>query len=108
MSINSEFIVTAFIKETRKRFLDTYLIRRGDSFSGEIFLKLNNLSGLSKIYTYKKTKKNNPWEIYSSGNWEEDEQIENKLNKILNIDQDIWIIELEDEKGNSPNFWYST
>ena len=53
MSINSEFIVTAFIKETRKRFLDTYLIRRGDSFSGEIFLKLNNLSGLSKIYTYK-------------------------------------------------------
>jgi len=104
LSINSEFIVTAFIKETRKRFLDTYLIRRGDSFSGEIFLKLNNLNGLSKIYTYKKTKKHNPWEIYGYGNWEEDEQIKNKLNKILNIDQDIWIIELEDEKGNSPNF----
>ena len=54
MSINSDFIVAAFIKEARKRFLDTYLIRRGDKSSGEIFLKLNNLDGFSKIYTYKK------------------------------------------------------
>ena len=61
MSINSEFIVTAFIKETRKRFLDTYLIRRGDSFSGEIFLKLNNLNGLSKIYD------NNQYSVYKLG-----------------------------------------
>jgi len=104
LSINSDFIVTAFIKEARKRFLDSYLIKRGDSYSGEIFLKLNNLNGFSKIYTYKKTKKHNPWEIYSSDNWEEDEKIKNKLKKILNIDQDIWIIEVEDEKGNSPNF----
>ena len=66
MSINSDFIVAAFIREARKKFLDTYLIRRGDKSSGEIFLKLNNLDGFSKIYTYKKTKISDPWEPYSS------------------------------------------
>ena len=104
MSINSDFIVAAFIRETRKRFLDTYLIRRGDKSSGEIFLKLNNLDGFSKIYTYKKTKISDPWEPYSSSDWEEEKAIKNKLNKIVNIDQDIWVIELDDKKGNSPNF----
>ena len=104
MSINSDFIVAAFIRETRKRFLDTYLIRRGDKSSGEIFLKLNNLDGFSKIYTYKKTKISDPWEPYGSSDWEEEKAIKNKLNKIVNIDQDIWVIELDDKKGNSPNF----
>ena len=104
MSINSDFIVAAFIRETRKRFLDTYLIRRGDKSSGEIFLKLNNLDGFSKIYTYKKTKTSDPWGPYSSSDWEEEKAIKNKLNKIVNIDQDIWVIELDDKKGNSPNF----
>ncbi len=104
MSINSDFIVAAFIRETRKRFLDTYLIRRGDKSSGEIFLKLNNLDGFSKIYTYKKTKISDPWEPYSSSDWEKEKAIKNKLNKIVNIDQDIWVIELDDKKGNSPNF----
>ena len=89
MSINSDFIVASFIRETRKRFLDTYLIRRGDKSSGEIFLKLNNLDGFSKIYTYKKTKTSDPWEPYSSSDWEEEKAIKNKLNKIVNIDQDI-------------------
>ena len=67
-------------------------------------LKLNNLDGFSKIYTYKKTKTNAPWKPYSSSDWEEEKAIKNKLNKIVNIDQDIWVIELDDKKGNSPNF----
>ena len=104
MSINSDFIVAAFIREARKKFLDTYLIKRGDKSSGEIFLKLNNLDGFSKIYTYKKTKISDPWEPYSSSDWEEEKVIKSKLNKIVNIDQDIWVIELDDKKGNSPNF----
>lgn len=104
MSINSDFIVAAFIKEARKRFLDTYLIRRGEKSPGEILLKSNNLDGFSKIYTYKKTKISDPWEPYSSSDWEKEKAIKNKLNKIVNIDQDIWVIELDDKKGNSPNF----
>ena len=87
MSINSDFIVAAFIKEARK-----------------ILLKSNNLDVFSKIYTYKKTKTSDPWEPYSSSDWEEEKAIKNKLNKIVNIDQDIWVIELDDKKGNSPNF----
>ena len=104
MSINSDFIVTAFIKEARNYFLNTYLIKRGDASSGEIFLKLNKLNGFSKIYTYKKTKQIDPWEFYSSDNWEEDDLIKRKLEKILDIDPDIWILELEDKEGNCPNF----
>ena len=57
-----------------------------------------------KYILIKKTKTSDPWRPYSSSDWEEEKAIKNKLNKIVNIDQDIWVIELDDKKGNSPNF----
>ena len=104
MSIKSDLLVLAFIKNSRKKFLDSYLIKSGDATSGEIFLKLSKLNGLAKIYTFRKHKKKNNWEIYGLDKWEQEEVIKNKLDKISSIDPDVWIIELEDERGNYPNF----
>ena len=104
MSIKSDLLVLAFIKNSRKKFLDSYLIKRGDEISGEIFLKLSKLDGLAKLYTFRKYKKKNNWEIYGLDKWEQEEVIKNKLDKISSIDPDVWIIELEDEGGNYPNF----
>tara|TARA_B100000809_G_scaffold265028_1_gene322553 strand:+ start:3179 stop:3505 length:327 start_codon:yes stop_codon:yes gene_type:complete len=104
LTLNSEVIITAFIKTARLKMLDAYLVRRGDSKSGEIFLKLNNLEGFSKIFTYRKAKLENFWEIYGSDSWIEDSIINKKLEKIISIDPDIWLLELEDKKGCSPDF----
>ena len=104
MSIKSDLLVLAFIKNSRKNFLDSYLLKSGDATSGEIFLKLSKLNGLAKIYTFRKYKKKNNWEIYGLDKWEQEEVIKNKLDKISSIDPDVWIIELEDEGGNYPNF----
>ena len=67
-------------------------------------IKLSKLNGLAKIYTFRKYKKKNNWEIYGLDKWEQEEVIKNKLDKISSIDPDVWIIELEDEGGNYPNF----
>ena len=104
MSIKSDLLVLAFIKNSRKKFLDSYLIKRGDEISGEIFLKLSKLDGLAKIYTFRKYKNKNNWEIYGLDKWEEEKVIKKRLDKMSSIDPDIWIIELEDEEGNYPNF----
>ena len=104
MSIKSDLLVLAFIKNSRKKFLDSYLIKSGDATSGEIFLKLSKLNGLAKIYTFRKYKKKNNWEIYGLDKWEEEEVIKKRLDKMSSIDPDIWIIELEDEEGKYPNF----
>ncbi len=84
--------------------LDVYLVKRGEKVSGEIFLRLNNLKGYSKIYTYKKLNIDKVWQVYSSDNWEKDEIIEKKLEKAKKVDEDIWILELEDKEGNYPSF----
>lgn len=84
--------------------LDVYLVKRGEKVSGEIFLRLNNLKGYSKIYTYKKLNIDKVWQVYSSDNWEKDEVIEKKLEKAEKVDEDIWILELEDKEGNYPSF----
>ena len=84
--------------------LDVYLVKRVEKVSGEIFLRLNNLKGYSKIYTYKKLNIDKVWQVYSSDNWEKDEIIEKKLEKAEKVDEDIWILELEDKEGNYPSF----
>ena len=84
--------------------LDAYLIRRGDNISGEIFLKLNNLKGFSRIYTYKKDNILKYWQVYSVDAWEENKIIDKKIEKAINIDEDIWVIELEDKEGICPEF----
>ena len=104
MSLTSELIITAFIKTARLKMLDAYMVRRGDSKSGEIFLRLNNLNGQSKIYSYRKSNIKSYWEIYGSTSWQEDKLINDKIEKIISIDLDIWILELEDIKGRYPDF----
>ena len=104
MSLSSEVIITAFIKTARLKMFDAYLVRRGDSKSGEIFLRLNNLSGQSKIYSYKKVNIKNYWEIYGVDSWQEDNLVNDKIEKIISIDSDIWILELEDIEGGYPYF----
>ena len=98
MSISSEIIVKAFIKMANKNFLDAYLISKGNSEAGEIFLKVSNLKGCSMLYSYRKSNINSPWEIYGKESWQNDADIDKKLDKILSIDKDVWIIELEDSK----------
>ena len=104
MAINSEIIVNSFIRTVRSKMLDVYLVKRGEKVSGEIFLRINNLKGFSKLYTYKKTNINNFWEIYGVDNWEENKLIESKIEKAIKIDEDIWVLELEDKEGNYPDF----
>ena len=104
MSLSSEFIVNAFIKTARLNMLDAYMVRRGDSKSGEIFLRLNNLCGQSKIYSYRKANIKNYWEVYGSDTWQEDSLINDKIKKIISIDSDIWVLELEDKQGRYPDF----
>jgi hypothetical protein len=99
MAINSEIVVKALIKTANKNFIDAYLIKRGDINAGEIFLKLNNLEGYSMLYSYRKSKMKNPWEVYGSKSWQIESDINKKIDKIIKVDTDVWVIEIEDKEG---------
>ena len=49
------------------------------------------------LYSYRKSNINKPWEFYGKESWQNDADIDKKLDKILSIDEDVWIIELEDK-----------
>jgi hypothetical protein len=99
MTINSEIIVTALIKLANTNFIDAYLIKRGDINAGEIFLKVSNLKGYSMLYSYRKAKIKKPWEVYGSENWQIDADINKKIDNIVKVDSDVWVIEIEDKDG---------
>ena len=99
MTINSEIIVTALIKMANKNFIDAYLIKRGDINAGEIFLKVSNLKGYSMLYSYRKSEIKSPWTVYGSDSWQNDSEINKKIDNIIKVDSDVWIIEIEDKEG---------
>ena len=68
-----------------------------EAFKKEEILKVSNLKGYSMLYSYRKSNINNPWEIYGKESWQNDADIDKKLDKILSIDEDVWVIELEDK-----------
>ena len=55
------------------------------------------------LYSYRKSNINKPWEIYGKESWQNDADIDKKLDKILSIDEDVWIIELEDKNEEFIN-----
>ena len=103
MTINSEIIVTALIKRANKNFIDAYLIKRGDINAGEIFLKVSNCKGYSMLYSYRKSKIKKPWEVYGFERWQIDADINKKIDNIVKVDSDIWVVEIEDKDGTFFN-----
>ena len=53
---------------------------------------------------YKKLNIKNYWEIYGVDSWQEDNLIQEKIEKLISIDSDIWVLELEDVEGCYPGF----
>ena len=51
------------------------------------------------LYSYRKSKMKNPWEVYGSKSWQIESDINKKIDKIIKVDTDVWVIEIEDKEG---------
>lgn len=101
MRLTSEFWVSALMRRVRGADGFAYLVRRGATEAGAIFIKIRNRDGNFDLYMPAPQSEYDPqgaddrqFFLYKQS---EDEQLINEqLQKELRFDPDLWLVEIED------------
>jgi len=96
--LTSEFWISAYLKRLRSQAIPAFVTKKGHATSGAIIIKINTLDGNAESYckTYNFEEDKWYWDTLKLGS---DMEVENSLSKQKEIDQDLWIIEVEDKLG---------
>ena len=101
--LKTELLVQAGIRYCESILVTAMLRRRGDSEAGAIFVKVSRLDGTSGLFTRVTSfMEDSKWQCCSGEKWLLDDQVEERLIKEIDIDPDIWIIEIENPSGENP------
>ena len=96
--LTTEFWISAYLKRLRLKAIPAFITKKGDITSGAVIIKINTLDGNAssyyKRYNFELDKWN--WDMLFSGI---DSEVENSLLMQKEIDQDLWVIEVEDRDG---------
>ena len=98
MRLTSEFWVSAYLKRLRLQEIPAFITKKGNLTSGAIIIKINTLDGNAESYykSYNFSEDKWYWDTLKSGT---DIEVENSLSTQKAIDQDLWVIEVEDRLG---------
>jgi len=101
MRLTSEFWISALMRRVRGADGFAYLVRRGATEAGAIFIKIRNEDGLYDLHApapqsdYDPERADDRRFMCVKQNEAED-QINAQLEKELRFDPDLWLVEIED------------
>ena len=110
MRLKSELWVQGYLQKLSAAMIPAFVIRRGHESAGAIYIKINQLNGLCKIYTPtsaafsenpEHTHDDRLWTDYFTDRQLTEHEADQWLEEQASYDSDIWVIELEDKTGNS-------
>ena len=101
--VKSGILVSAALRYANKALIDCVLVRRGDADAGAIFVHVDALDGRHKLlgrslnfdgeYT---------WRTITNTEWVNTQTVSERLAAEINMDQDVFIIEVCDAKARTP------
>lgn len=106
--LKAEIIINAGIRAAERNFANAYVIKRGDSEAGAIFIKIDTLDGYAKLYSrnivydFNKNKNLVQFQDLYPNKKTGSQDIDMRITKEISIDRDCWIVEIEDKKGFNP------
>ncbi|MDC0093983.1 DUF1491 family protein [Alphaproteobacteria bacterium] len=106
--LKAEIIINAGIRAAERNFANAYVIKKGDSEAGAIFIKIDTLDGYAKLYSrnlvydFDKNKNVVQFQDLYPNKKTESRYIDMRITKEISIDRDCWIVEIEDKKGFNP------
>ena len=106
--LKAEIIINAGIRAAERNFANAYVIKRGDSEAGAIFIKIDTLDGYAKLYSrnlvydFDKNKNLVQFQDLYPNKKTISRDIDMRITKEISIDRDCWIVEIEDKKGFNP------
>ena len=98
--IKADIWVAAEIRRCRVAGIDAYLVRRGDEHAGAILIKHNRLDGDCTVYT--PTSSPDGGRAWSRGTGEApvpEADADAYIARQRGYDPDLWVLEIEDPKG---------
>jgi len=95
----TNLLVAAQIRIACASGITMLLRRRGEPSSGAIVLKIDLLNGKARVLTQIRLDDELAWAPASKTGIMTNEEAENYINAQINMDPDIWVVEIEDREG---------
>lgn len=104
MRLKAQIWVSAYIKICAANDLVATVVRHGDDDAGTIFLRINRLDGTSFLFVpapagLSGNAVDRTWQPAFVDGAKADGEIDDYLKREIEIDQDIWIVEVESPTG---------
>jgi len=104
MRLKAEIWIKAYLRRCASEGAAGYVVRRGDADAGSIFIRVNRLDGSSLLFGpapagMKPNADGRAFTFRTSAEGEGDMAVNERLDKEVSFDSDIWIIEIESREG---------
>jgi len=104
MRLKAQVWVSAYIKICAAKDLVATVVRHGDDDAGTIFLRINRLDGNSDLFVpapagLSGNELDRTWQSAFEGGTQPDADVDEYLEREMQIDSDIWIVEVESRTG---------
>ena len=97
IKLTSAFWIAAYLKRLEREVIPAFIVAKGDETAGDIVIKLSTLDGYACYFQrHYKMDGTRYWAKAYSG---EDAEIDEKITSARAFDPDLWVIEIEDKKG---------
>ncbi len=107
MRLRSDIFVAALIRQVEIQGAFAMLRRRGAAEAGAIFVKIDRLDGNAALYGPAPQSEDLPEGVarlfvrLHSEEWRQPLELEERLQREMSFDPDLWIVEIEDRKGRT-------
>ncbi len=95
----TDLLVSAQIRSAALQGIPILVRHHGDNVRGVILLKIDKLDGTSLVLTQIRIDDELVWSPASGANPMPNEDAERYIESQLNMDPDMWVIEIEDRRG---------
>ena len=101
LRLKADLWVMAYVRTCNATGAASYVVRKGDEHAGSIFIRISHLNGTSKLYAPAAA---GLAEVAVERRWSRrlqatDAEIDALIAREINIDPDLWLIEVEDRQG---------
>lgn len=96
--LTTEIWVAAYLTRCRLATIPVYIVKKGDTTAGAVFVKLNTMDGRAVCFqrSFDLNSGERQWLVLVEG---DEKTVDESLSKQRAFDPDIWVIEVEDRHG---------
>ena len=100
MGLSTGLWVSAQVRICDRNFIPATIVRRGDPDAGTVLLKLNRFEAGVTVYTQASTMSDEPaWSRGTGAQPVTEPEADAYIARQVQYDPDVWVLEIEDRKG---------